>query len=37
MVGGSALVFGGGSFFCGDWGVFALVIGCQKSYAGLTP
>ena len=30
VVGGSALVFGGGSFFCGDWGVFALVMDVKR-------
>ena len=30
MVGGSALVFGGGSFLFGDWGVFVLVMDVKK-------
>ena len=36
MVGGGALVVGGGSF-CGDWGCVSTGEGFQISYADLTP
>ena len=36
MVGGGALVVGGGSFW-GDWGGVCSGVGFQRSYADLTP